>query len=212
MYSYMENLLPGGRQKRRGCGCRIKKEKAPGRSRELYGGARGSRCAFAAQMRGSLGIALRIITPEKRPAGTFFFPAFTLPGLTSSGRCSRKTGRKEKRKSSRPKQGALWGAQRESNPRPPEPQSGALTNCAMGTISSAPEGTRTPGPLLRRQLLYPPELRAHKFIQTGHVARDIIPRQGGAVKHFAKKFLHHSRRSAQRRSEAGEKTCPCRGM
>lgn len=24
------------------------------------------------------------------------------------------------------------------------------------------EGTRTPGPLLRRQLLYPPELQAHK--------------------------------------------------
>ena len=55
----------------------------------------------------------------------------------------------------------LWGAQRESNPRPPEPQSGALTNCAMGTTSGAPEGTRTPGPLLRRQLLYPAELRAH---------------------------------------------------
>ena len=56
----------------------------------------------------------------------------------------------------------LWGAQRESNPRPPEPQSGALTNCAMGTTSGAPEGTRTPGPLLRRQLLYPAELRVHK--------------------------------------------------
>ena len=26
---------------------------------------------------------------------------------------------------------------------------------------SALEGTRTPGPLLRRQLLYPPELQAH---------------------------------------------------
>ena len=55
----------------------------------------------------------------------------------------------------------LWGAQRESNPRPPEPQSGALTNCAMGTTAGAPEGTRTPGPLHRRQLLYPAELRAH---------------------------------------------------
>ena len=29
---------------------------------------------------------------------------------------------------------------------------------------NAPEGTRTPGPLLRRQLLYPPELRAHVVI------------------------------------------------
>ncbi|GEM_PF-1892736 len=29
------------------------------------------------------------------------------------------------------------------------------------------EGTRTPGPLLRRQLLYPPELQAHKKRKTG---------------------------------------------
>ena len=28
--------------------------------------------------------------------------------------------------------------------------------------NGAPEGTRTPDPLLRRQLLYPPELQAHK--------------------------------------------------
>lgn len=27
--------------------------------------------------------------------------------------------------------------------------------------NGTPEGTRTPGPLLRRQLLYPPELQAH---------------------------------------------------
>ena len=27
--------------------------------------------------------------------------------------------------------------------------------------SGTPEGTRTPDPLLRRQLLYPPELQAH---------------------------------------------------
>ena len=49
----------------------------------------------------------------------------------------------------------------------------------------APEGTRTPGPLLRRQLLYPPELRAHVVIPFGsdmvcsceskHAARSIIP-------------------------------------
>ena len=50
---------------------------------------------------------------------------------------------------------------------------------------NAPEGTRTPGPLLRRQLLYPPELRAHVVIPLGsdmvcsceskHAARSIIP-------------------------------------
>ena len=28
-------------------------------------------------------------------------------------------------------------------------------------VHGTPEGTRTPGPLLRRQLLYPPELQAH---------------------------------------------------
>ena len=33
----------------------------------------------------------------------------------------------------------------------------------------APEGTRTPGPLLRRQLLYPPELRAHVVIPMGSI-------------------------------------------
>ena len=31
---------------------------------------------------------------------------------------------------------------------------------ACGCLGT-PEGTRTPGPLLRRQLLYPPELQAH---------------------------------------------------
>ena len=35
----------------------------------------------------------------------------------------------------------------------------------------APEGTRTPGPLLRRQLLYPPELRAHVVIPLGSLWR-----------------------------------------
>ena len=63
--------------------------------------------------------------------------------------------------------GAWWGAQRDSNPRSPDPQSGALTDYAMGT-TYAPEGTRTPGPLLRRQLLYPPELRAHDADPKGY--------------------------------------------
>ena len=31
--------------------------------------------------------------------------------------------------------------------------------------SGTPEGTRTPGPLLRRQLLYPTELLAHKKVE-----------------------------------------------
>ena len=62
--------------------------------------------------------------------------------------------------------GGYW----DSNPGPPEPQSGALTNCAIATITyefgtevpNEPEGIRTPDPRLRRPLLYPAELRTHK--------------------------------------------------
>ncbi len=71
-----------------------------------------------------------------------------------------------------------WGAYRDSNPGSPDPQSGALTGCAIGTIY-APEGTRTPGPLLRRQLLYPPELRAHEIHPGGHVASCILSQPTG---------------------------------
>ena len=80
------------------------------------------------------------------------------------------------------------GGHRESNPGPPEPQSGAITNYAMATmlfsqtqfpiktretcfeqdatrsralLLSDPEGIRTPDPRLRRPLLYPAELLTH---------------------------------------------------
>ena len=54
------------------------------------------------------------------------------------------------------------GGYRDSNPGPPEPQSGALTNCAIPTIAiNVLEGIRTPDPRLRRPLLYPAELRTH---------------------------------------------------
>ena len=54
------------------------------------------------------------------------------------------------------------GGYRDSNPGPPEPQSGALTNCAIPTILiNVLEGIRTPDPRLRRPLLYPAELRTH---------------------------------------------------
>ena len=66
----------------------------------------------------------------------------------------------------------LKGGYRDSNPGPPEPQSGALTNCAIPTMSkflwvsgktpdNVLEGIRTPDPRLRRPLLYPAELRTH---------------------------------------------------
>ena len=64
----------------------------------------------------------------------------------------------------------LKGGYRDSNPGPPEPQSGALTNCAIPTMSkflwvsgktpdNVLEGIRTPDPRLRRPLLYPAELQ-----------------------------------------------------
>ena len=58
-----------------------------------------------------------------------------------------------------PKTDCSKGGYRDSNPGPPEPQSGALTNCAIPTIGTVPEGIRTPDPRLRRPLLYPAELR-----------------------------------------------------
>ena len=71
--------------------------------------------------------------------------------------------------------GGIWG----SNPRHPEPQSGALPTelippydvcathaalkCARHILftNGTPRGIRTPDLLLRRQLLYPAELLAH---------------------------------------------------
>ena len=64
-----------------------------------------------------------------------------LPHLTTGpGRLSRGN---EKRTSA--KADVLWwGAQRDSNPRSPDPQSGALTNYAMGTIAMRPKGLEPP--------------------------------------------------------------------
>ena len=52
-----------------------------------------------------------------------------------------------------------WGERRGSNPRQPEPQSGALpTELRSPYLFFDPRGIRTPDQLLRRQLLYPAEL------------------------------------------------------
>lgn len=40
----------------------------------------------------------------------------------------------------------------------------------------APEGTRTPDPLLRRQLLYPPELQARNFAALKVSGESVLPR------------------------------------
>lgn len=51
------------------------------------------------------------------------------------------------------------------NPRSSEPQSDALGQLryAHRIQNGAPRGTRTPDPLLRRQMLYPAELLAHSL-------------------------------------------------
>ena len=54
-----------------------------------------------------------------------------------------------------------WGEWWDSNPRPSGPQPDALTNWATPTICGVPWGIRTLDLLLRRQLLYPAELKAH---------------------------------------------------
>ena len=50
------------------------------------------------------------------------------------------------------------GERRDLNPRPPEPQSGALPTELRPPYIYDPEGIRTPDHLLRRQMLYPAEL------------------------------------------------------
>ena len=74
--------------------------------------------------------------------------------------------------------GLKWGGWWELNPRFPEPQSDALTNYAIPTISGAPGGIRTPGPRLRRPLLYPAELQAQA---TGRLLQRICRRPAEQV-------------------------------
>ena len=53
-----------------------------------------------------------------------------------------------------------WGEIRDLNPWPSEPQSDALPTALISPHYGVPEGIRTPGPQLRRLLLYPAELQA----------------------------------------------------
>ena len=65
----------------------------------------------------------------------------------------------ERGRQCRPRSLLMWGGIWGSNPRHPEPQSGALPT-ELIPPSGTPRGIRTPDLLLRRQLLYPAELLA----------------------------------------------------
>ena len=84
-----------------------------------------------------------------------------------------------------------WGAQWDSNPRSPDPQSGALTDYAMGTISMRPKGLEPPAHCLEGScsihLSYGRTLLSHwvplwRLRCEAHAARSIIPYPTGSVK------------------------------
>ena len=54
----------------------------------------------------------------------------------------------------------IWGDRRDSNPRQPVPQTGALPT-ELRPPNGVSEEIRTPDPRLRRALLYPAELQTH---------------------------------------------------
>ena len=84
-----------------------------------------------------------------------------------------------------------WGAQWDSNPRSPDPQSGALTDYAMGTTSMRPKGLEPPAHCLEGScsihLSYGRTLLSHwvpvwRQCVSAHAARSIIPYSGDPVK------------------------------
>ena len=78
-------------------------------------------------------------------------------------RCPAKKGR-----------GRSWGGRWDSNPRRPDPQSGALpTELRPPPMPGfgAPGRTRTCNPRLRRPMLYPVELRARRRFDLGRATR-----------------------------------------
>jgi hypothetical protein len=72
-----------------------------------------------------------------------------------------------------------WGGRWDSNPQQPESQSGTLPlSYGHHYISTGlPDWTRTSDPQLRRLMLYPPELRAVRFLMSGRASAH--PGRGG---------------------------------
>ena len=106
--------------------------------------------------------------------------------------CSSPTGLKEKIRRCKKQQRIFWwGAQWDSNPRSPDPQSGALTDYAMGTTSMRPKGLEPPAHCLEGScsihLSYGRTLLSHwvpvwRQCVSAHAARSIIPYSGDPVK------------------------------
>ena len=109
-----------------------------------------------------------------------------------------------------------WGAQWDSNPRSPDPQSGALTDYAMGTISMRPKGLEPPAHCLEGScsihLSYGRTLLSHwvpvwRQCVSAHAARSIIPYSGDPVKNKFENFRFFFFRVSQGR-ELTTATCP----
>ena len=109
-----------------------------------------------------------------------------------------------------------WGAQWDSNPRSPDPQSGALTDYAMGTISMRPKGLEPPAHCLEGScsihLSYGRTLLSHwvpvwRQCVSAHAARSIIPYSGDPVKNKFENSRFFFFRVSQGR-ELTTATCP----
>ena len=109
-----------------------------------------------------------------------------------------------------------WGAQWDSNPRSPDPQSGALTDYAMGTTSMRPKGLEPPAHCLEGScsihLSYGRTLLSHwvpvwQQCVSAHAARSIIPYSGDPVKNKFENSRFFFFRVSQGR-ELTTATCP----
>ena len=118
---------------------------------------------------------------KQSPAGALF----ALLTMSTEPPCSSPTGHWNKKQLLQMQQLFLVGCPVGLEPTVSRSTIWRVNRLRYGHHINAPEGTRTPGPLLRRQLLYPPELRAHVVIPLGpdmvrscepkHAARSIIP-------------------------------------
>ena len=110
---------------------------------------------------------------KQQPTGLIAYAA----AGASAPPCSRPTGHPTKRKKPAVKTADfLVGCPVGLEPTVSRSTIWRVNRLRYGHHINAPEGTRTPGPLLRRQLLYPPELRAHVVIPMGSFMAAVLCR------------------------------------